>query len=84
MWLLGVSGKCGFECWELTVRNRDGLGGPAGVYRREENQDVVISLEMGTESEEGSQPKLCYRAGDETWRNAERGENLKLACLFTW
>lgn len=50
----------------------------------EENQDVVISLEMGTESEEGSQPKLCYRAGDETWRNAERGENLKLACLITW
>lgn len=54
------------------------------MYRREENQDVVISLEMGTESEEGSQPKLCYRAGDETWRNAERGENLKLACLITW
>ena len=51
-------------------------------------QYLLSPLGLGAESEERSQPKVCYRSGDETggwtWRNGGRGGGLESAYLFPW
>lgn len=86
--------KCIFGYWELTLGIGNGLGRVEGVNRRKESRMfhqglLNLSPENGRrESEERTQQKVCYRAGDEpggwTWRNEGKSEYMQLSYLLPW